>query len=174
MASSQSQDMNSILLQIKTLEEEKAKVVKQLEDERVIKSEMQQKVDKMSEAKRTEMKQFLDDALMNYMKQIVADEKLREEFQKGMNRLVDDTEETGVWQVMCCASNAHTKSIQEIERLRIENDELKLRGTGDFRDDSSRKRGREETAEGQEDVSNVWMQFEKEIQTNKGGLRAGF
>jgi hypothetical protein len=166
--------MSSILAQIKMLEEEKARVLKQLEDERALKTEMQQKVDKMSEAKRAEMKQFLDDALMNYMKQIVADEKLREEFQKGMNRLVDETEETGVWQVMCCASNAHTKSIQEIERLRIENDELKLRGGGDFKEDSSRKRGRDETAEAHEDSSNVWMQFEKEIQNNKSGLRAAF
>ena len=166
--------MNVILSQIKLLEEEKSKVQKQLEDERALKVEMQQKVDKMSEAKRTEMKQFLDDALMNYMKQIVADEKLREEFQKGMTRLVDNTEDTGVWQVMCCASSAHTQSIKEIERLRVENDELKLRGNGEFKDENNRKRGREETVEGVVDASNVWTQFEMDIQNTKGGLRAAY
>jgi hypothetical protein len=161
------QDLTSILNQVKGLEEEKTKLLQLLETERERLKEAQAKAEKMSEGKRNEMKQALDTVIMNWLQDAVKDEKVREEFKAGMNRLADDAkDDAGVWQVVCCASNVHAQRLQEIERMRLENEELKSRGAGDFKDESSRKRGREEGEEkGQE--SNVWLQFDKEISSGR-------
>jgi len=167
----QQQDLSSILSQVKGLEEEKAKLMQLLETERLRLKESQARAEKMSEGKRTEMKQALDTVIMNWLQDAVKDEKVREEFKAGMNRLADDAkDDAGVWQVVCCASNVHAQRLQEIEKMRVENEELKSRGAGDFRDESSRKRGREE-AEGkpahQQEDSNIWVQFEQDISAGR-------
>ena len=160
------QDLSSILSQVKGLEEEKAKLMKLLETERELLKEEQAKTIKLSEGKRAEMRQALDTVIMNWLQDAVKDEKVREEFKAGMNRLAEDAkDDAGVWQVVCCASNVHAQRLQEIERMRLENEELKSRGAGDFRDEHSRKRGRDEAEKGQE--SNVWLQFEQDIASGR-------
>jgi hypothetical protein len=160
------QDLSSILTQVKGLEEEKAKLMQMLEAERERLKEEQAKTIKLSEGKRAEMRQALDTVIMNWLQDAVKDEKVRDEFKAGMTRLAEDAkDDAGVWQVVCCASNVHAQRLQEIERMRVENEELKSRGTGDFRDEASRKRGRDE-AEKPHD-SNVWLQFEQEISTGR-------
>jgi hypothetical protein len=114
---------------------------------------------------------------MNWLQDAVKDDKLRTEFKEGMERLVKNTaEDSGVWQVMCCASNVHAQRLQEIERMRVENEELKSRsagGGGDFRDESSRKRGREEPEgvgrnhRGAEGDANIWAEFEDDIKAGR-------
>ena len=97
----------------------------------------------MSESKRIEMQQALDTVIMKWLEDTVKEEKLREEFKQGMDRLVKNTaEDSGVWQVVCQASSVHAQRLQEFERIRTENEELKSRGAGDFKEESSRKRGR--------------------------------
>jgi ATP-dependent exoDNAse (exonuclease V) beta subunit len=161
-------DLSSILSQVKGLEEEKAKLLQLLETERERLKEAQAKADKMSESKRVEMQQALDNVIMKWLEDTVKEEKLREEFKQGMDRLVKNTaEDSGVWQVVCQASNVHAQRMQEFERIRTENEELKSRG-GDFKDEASRKRGREE-AEAPKDM-NIWTEFEAEI---KGGRTFG-
>ena len=164
-----SQDLSSILNQVKGLEDEKAKLLQLLETERERLKEAQAKAQKMSEGKRTEMKQALDTVIMNWLQDAVKDEKVREEFKAGMSRLADDAkDDAGVWQVVCCASNVHAQRLQEFEKMRVENEELKSRGTGDFRDEASRKRGRDEAeAGGKGQDSNIWLQFESEISSGR-------
>jgi hypothetical protein len=163
-----SQDLSSILSQVKGLEEEKVKLMQLLETERERLKESQARAEKMSEGKRTEMKQALDTVIMNWLQDAVKDEKVREEFKAGMNRLADDAkDDAGVWQVVCCASNVHAQRLQEIERMRLENEELKSKGVGDFRDELSRKRGRDETEDTKGQESNVWLQFDKEISSGR-------
>jgi hypothetical protein len=168
MSANPAPDLSSILSQVKGLEEEKAKLVQLLEAERVRLKEAQAKADKMSESKRVEMQQALDNVIMKWLEDTVKEEKLREEFKQGMDRLVKNTaEDSGVWQVVCQASNVHAQRMQEFERIRTENEELKSRG-GDFKDEASRKRGREEP-EAPKDF-NIWTEFETEI---KGGRTFG-
>jgi hypothetical protein len=165
-ASGNQQDLSSILTQVKGLEEEKAKLMQLLEAERERLKEEQAKTIKLSEGKRTEMRQALDTVIMNWLQDAVKDEKVRDEFKAGMTRLAEDAkDDAGVWQVVCCESNVHAQRLQEIEKMRVENEELKTKGAGDFRDEASRKRGREE-AEKPHD-SNVWLQFEQEISTGR-------
>ena len=156
------QDLSSILSQVKGLEDEKTKLMKLLEEERDRVREAQAKADKMSEGKRQEMRQALDTVIMNWLKDSVQDEKVREEFTKGMNRLVENTaEDSGVWQVVCCASNVHAKHLQQLEQMRVENETLKTRSGGEFRDENARKRGRDE--DGHREPDNIWAEFENEM-----------
>ena len=164
--SSTPQDLSSILTQVKGLEEEKAKLLHLLETERERLKEEQAKTIKLSEGKRAEMRQALDTVIMNWLQDAVKDEKVRDEFKAGMTRLAEDAkDDAGVWQVVCCASNVHAQRLQEIEKMRIENEQLRSKGSGDFRDEATRKRGRDE-AETQAD-SNVWLQFEQEISSGR-------
>jgi len=161
-----SQDLSSILNQVKGLEEEKAKLMQMLESERERLKEVEAKAEKMSESKRAEMQKALDDVITKWLEDTVKEERLREEFKAGMNRLVKNTaEDSGVWQVVCQASNVHAQRLQELERMRVENEELRSRQSGDFRDESSRKRGRE-GAETKED-HNIWTEFENEIRSGR-------
>ena len=166
----QQQDLTSILSQVKGLEEEKAKLLQALEAERERLKEAQARADKMSESKRIEMQQALDNVIMKWLEDTVKEERLREEFKQGMTRLVKNTaEDSGVWQVVCQASNVHVQRLQELERMRVENEELKSKGAGDFRDEASRKRGRDEAENGgrSTDDSNSWTSFEQEIRNGR-------
>ena len=174
MSGLQQQDLSSILEKVKGLEEEKNKLLQLLEAERDRLKEVSAKAEKMSEGKRNEMRQSLETVITNWLQDAVQDEKIREEFKKGMGRLVEDTaEDSGVWQVVCCASNVHARRLQEIERMRLENEELKSKGVGDFRDENSRKRGREQ-GEGEPGSSggggtggNIWLEFEHECRNGR-------
>jgi hypothetical protein len=163
-------DLTSILAQVKGLEEEKTKLMQLLDTERERLKEAQAKADKMSEGKRNEMRQALDTVIMTWLQDAVKDEKVREEFKQGMNRLVETTaEDSGVWQVVCQASSVHAQKMQEIERFRLENEELRSRGAGDFKEEGSRKRGREDAEAsnpGRTD-GNVWAEFENEIRSGR-------
>jgi hypothetical protein len=162
------QDLTSILSQVKGLEEEKARLMHLLETERERLKEEQAKTIKLSEGKRNEMRQALDTVIMNWLQDAVKDEKVRDEFKAGMSRLAEDAkDDAGVWQVVCCASNVHAQRLQEIEKMRVENEELRSKGAGDFRDEASRKRGREEGEGKPRDESNIWLQFEHEISTGR-------
>jgi hypothetical protein len=172
----QQQDLTSILSQVKGLEEEKIRLMQLLEAERERLKEVQAKAEKMSEGKRNEMRQSLETVITNWLQDAVQDEKIREEFKKGMGRLVDDTaEDSGVWQVVCCASNVHARRLQEFERMRLENEELRSKGVGEFKDEGNRKRTREpgdgEQAGGggggASAGGNIWLEFEQECRNGR-------
>jgi hypothetical protein len=155
------QDLSSILAQVKGLEEEKNRLLRLLEEEKSRATEAQAKADRMSEGKRNEMRAALEGVIMKWLQDSVQDEKLREEFKQGMTRLVDTTaEDSGVWQVVCCASNRHARDLEQLEQIRIENDALKARAGGEFHDEGSRKRQREDEPAGQ---GNIWTEFAAEI-----------
>lgn len=167
-STSQQQDLSSILAQVKGLEEEKARLMQLLESERERIKEVQARADKMSEGKRNEMRQALETVITNWLQDSVQDERVREEFKKGMGRLVEDTaEDSGVWQVVACASNVHARRLQELEAMRVENEKLKARDTGDFRDESTRKRPREEGGAHGDTGGNIWLEFEQECRTGR-------
>lgn len=75
-----------------------------------------------------------------------------------MERLVKNTEEdSGVWQVMCCASNTYAKRLSEFEQLRVEHEALKAHAPNTFASEESRKRPRDTTeTSGPKDI---WQEF---------------
>jgi chromosome segregation ATPase len=135
-------ELTSILTQVQSLQTDREKLIKELENAK-------QKVERLTEGKRTEMKTSLDTVIAKWLDDSVENEAIRSQFKEGMERLVKNTaEDSGVWQVVVCASAAHTRRISELEKLRAEHEELKTRMTGEFGTENSRKRGRDESKEG--------------------------
>ncbi len=162
-------ELNSILTQVQSLQTDREKLMKELENAK-------QKVEKLTEGKRQEMKNSLDTVIAKWLEDSVENEGVRTQFKEGMERLVKNTaEDSGVWQVVVCASAAHARRLNEIERLRTEHEELKTRMTGEFGNEASRKRGREEISGGSaKDVkvdsggSDFWAGFEDCVKDGRG------
>jgi hypothetical protein len=153
-------ELTSILSQVQNLQTDREKLMKELEVTR-------QKVEKLTEGKRAEMKNALDTVVAKWLEDSVENETVRAQFKEGMERLVKNTaEDSGVWQVAVCASANHARKINELERLRAEHDELKTRMGGEFGNEASRKRGREETKETEESApTDFWAGFEESFKT---------
>jgi len=64
--------------------------------------------------------------------------------------------------VVCCASNVHARHLQELEAMRTENATLKTRAGGEFQDEASRKRPRDEGPTG-----NIWSEFEAQLRSDR-------
>jgi len=62
--------------------------------------------------------------------------------------------------VVCCASNLHARRLQELEQLQQEVNTLKSGAQGEFRDESSRKRIREDQGSAPKDI---WQDFEESM-----------
>ena len=158
-------ELNSILSQVQNLQTDREKLTKELENAK-------QKVEKLTEGKRIEMKNSLDTVIAKWLDDSVENENVRTQFKEGMERLVKNTaEDSGVWQVVVCASAAHARRLNEIESLRTEHEELKTKMGGEFGQEASRKRPREDTKEnGASDSSGTdfWAGFEDSIRGGKG------
>jgi hypothetical protein len=148
-----SSDISSILLQVQNLQGDREKLMRELEAARAEMSQLKQ-------GKREDMKKIFDTIIAKWLEDSVKDEEVRKQFTQGMERIVDDTKENGIWTVACAASNLHKTQLEEIERLRVENDNLRTAATSGFREEASRKRGREETAPNPNDF---WSGFEVDM-----------
>ena len=146
-------ELSSILTQVQTLQTDREKLMKELESAR-------HKVEKLTEGKRAEMKGSLDTVIAKWLDDSVENETVRTQFKEGMERLVKNTaEDSGVWQVVVCASAAHARRLSELEQLRQAHDELKTRMNGEFANEGSRKRQRDDTKE-KEPTTDFWAGFE--------------
>jgi len=148
-------DINTLLTQMKSMEGDREKLLQQVQL-------MQEKIGKLTEGKKQEMQKTLDSVIARWLEESVADEAVREEFKKGMSRLVDQTaEESGVWRVVCCASNLHAERLRELESLRAENTVLKSSGV--IQQELSKKRTFDEINNGsstsQNEDLNIWEEF---------------
>jgi hypothetical protein len=104
------------------------------------------------------MNKVLDTVITRWLSDSVKDEGARKQFTEGMERLVKDTKaESGVWTVACEASALHAKHLEDLERLRGECETLRSAGSGSFRDETSRKRPREDAKPSGDDF---WAGFE--------------
>ena len=148
-------ELTSILTQVQTLQTDREKLMRELENAR-------QKVEKLTEGKRQEMQQSLNTVIAKWLDDSVENESVRTQFKDGMERLVKNTaEDSGVWQVVVCASAAHSRRLNEIEKLRGENEELKSKMNGEFGGkEGLGKRAREETKEAEKDCADFWGGFE--------------
>jgi len=145
-----SSDISSILLQVQNLQGDREKLMRELEAARAEMSQLKQ-------GKREDMKKIFDTVIAKWLEDSVKDEEAKKQFTQGMERIMDSTHENGVWTVACAASNLHKTQLEEIERLRVENDSLRTAATSGFKDEGSRKRGREEAAP---NANDFWSGFE--------------
>ena len=100
-------DLAALLSQVKMLEADREKLAKELENaQKKIEEEQRRleetnaKMGRLTEGKRAEMQQAFDTVIKKWLIDSVQDEKVRQEFQTGITRLVENTaEDSGVWQV---------------------------------------------------------------------------
>jgi type I site-specific restriction-modification system R (restriction) subunit len=148
-----SSDISSILQQVQSLQGDREKLMRELEAARAEMSHLKQ-------GKREDMKKIFDTVIAKWLEDSVKDEEARKQFAQGMERIVDSTHENGIWTVACAASNLHRTQLEEIERLRVENEGLKSAQTSGFKDEASRKRGRDEAPANPNDF---WAGFEVDM-----------
>ena len=124
-------------------------------------------MEKLTEGKLQEMQQSLNTVIAKWLEDSVENESVRTQFKDGMERLVKNTaEDSGVWQVVVCASAVHSRRLNEIEKLRGENEELKNKMNGEFGGkEGLGKRAREETKEAEKDGADFWGGFEDHFKT---------
>ena len=100
----------------------------------------QQRVEKFSARTREGMQSALDSLMKKWMDACeTKDEKCKEQFKHGMEKLVQNSaEENGVWQMMVAASALHQRQEHDLDQLRVENNELKQRVHGHYATSTSR------------------------------------
>jgi vacuolar-type H+-ATPase subunit I/STV1 len=118
-------DIEGMLKKIAELEQEKANLAQSLQ-------QTTGKVEKLTEKTKQEMQEKLNTIISEWMKTMTtAPQEKKDEFMKGLERLVNHTaDDSGVWQVVCCASEAHAQNVTALENARKENEELKQRLNG--------------------------------------------
>ena len=159
-------DVGNMLRHIESLESKLASKEKQLH-------EAQQRVEKFSARTREGMQSALDSLMKKWMDACeTKDEKCKEQFKQGMEKLVHNSaEENGVWQMMVAASALHQRQEHDLDKLRMENNTLKQRIDGHFATPESRTSGAlgKRKADGEPELGNsneaaddLWASFASE------------
>eukprot|EP00960_Hanusia_phi_P053703 762433-Hanusia_phi.AAC.5 len=136
-------DMTPILQHVKSLEDANSKLRGQVE-------ELLNKNTKLSERTRHDMQKVLDTVMSQFADALESNNAgMKDKLLSGMKRLVENSaEDNGVWRMMVCASNLYKEQYHELDKLRIENNELKDRVNGTFNSELSRV-GDKRKAEGE-------------------------
>lgn len=156
---------SNMLKHIEALEKQKATLESELRSEKV-------RNEKMSAKTREGMQSALDTLMKKWMDAVeTKDDKIKDQFKDGMNKLVQNSaEENGVWQMMVAASSLHERQTHDLDKLRDENEEMRKNIDGRFANSESRKRPADEqldrTAVDNEACGSMWNDFAKEL----GGL----
>ncbi len=127
-------------------------------------------VDNLSKEKRQEMKSVLEGMITNWLNNVDADEKARNDFKSGLDRLAENAESNGIWEVVVSASTLHARdraNAQEKEeafqRLQTEYKDLKLKmDGGSFSHEDSRVGLKRRAADEPHPVGggvDMWAQF---------------
>lgn len=154
-----------MLKHIESLEKQREKLEAELKIEKV-------RNEKMSAKTREGMQSALDTLMKKWMDAVeTKDDKIKDQFKDGMNKLVQNSaEENGVWQMMVAASALHERQTHDLDKLRGENDEMRKNIDGRFANPESRKRPADEqldrTSVNNEACGSIWTDFAQEI----GGL----
>ena len=151
-------DLSSVLSHVTQLEKERQSLQEFVKQQSA-------KLEKLTAAKRDEMKKQLDTMISEWLKDIdVTDEKQKEEFMSGMERIVKETkEDSPVWQVMCQASAAHKRNVTKLQEMTENYNSLKTKVEGgNFAAEDARISGhkRKECEETVPSRGNVWDEFE--------------
>jgi hypothetical protein len=100
------------------------------------------------------------------------DEVVKQQFKGGLDTLINKSaDENGVWQMMVAASSLHERQEHNLEKLRVENNELRGRVDSSFATQESRtgSKRKAEAELGPGDVTQVkdmWADFASDIGRN--------
>ena len=153
---------SNMLKHIESLERKAERLEAELKNEKV-------KSEKMSAKTREGMQSALDTLMKKWMDAVeTKDEKVKDHFKDGMNKLVQNSaEENGVWQMMVAASALHERQAHDLDKLRVENEEMRKSIDGRFATPESRKRPASEQLDrssvADEMTAGMWDDFAKSI-----------
>lgn len=112
-------DFASVLAKIQALEREKADMRAQLEN-------VTGKLSKLQESKRAEMQEVLNTTISKWLENLnMPDTQAKDQLREGLNRLVQSGDESGVWNVVACASSNWVHNVNQIESLTQQLNEYK-------------------------------------------------
>ena len=131
-----SMDLASVLAKIQSLEKEKADMRSQLDN-------VSSKLSKLQESKRAEMEQMMNSTISKWLENLnTSDAGAKEQLKDGLNRLVQSGDESGVWNVIACASSNWVSNVNQIETLTTQLNEYRekerLLSGGVFQSEESR------------------------------------
>jgi hypothetical protein len=162
----------NILQHIKLLEKNKT----QLELEKAQLEEQLRHADaraqRMSAKTRESMQAAMDTLMKKWMDAVeTKDETVKADFKTGLDKLINHSaEENGVWQMMVAASSLHQQQEHNLEKLRVENNELRTKVDDLYGSASSRVVGEKYRQPEQADRSHVappqmdiWAEFAKDM-----------
>ncbi len=134
--SSSIMDLASVLSKIQSLEKEKADMRAQLESTTA-------RLSKLQESKRAEMEQMMNSTISKWLENLqTSDAGAKEQLKEGLNRLVQSGDESGVWNVIACASSNWVSNVNQIEQLTTQLNEYRekerLLSGGIFQSEESR------------------------------------
>lgn len=172
-------DMASVLAKIQQLEREKNELAGTLQN-------TQARLGKLQEGKRAEMEAMMNNTITKWLDGLeTRDTTAKEQLRNGLNKLVQDGNESGVWEVVACASAAHIASVNQIETLTNElnsyrEKERQLQG-GLFASEESRidraaghKRKVDEAFSGTQQTGpaggDIWAEFQDMVMS-RGGIQ---
>lgn len=118
-------DLASIMAQVANLEKQNQELQNNLQNKN-------NRLEKLTESKRTEMQNVLDNVITKWLDTVeTQNPESKEQFKTGLNKLVDNTaEDSGIWQVVACASSAHMRTVNELEQMRTDYNALKEKMEG--------------------------------------------
>ena len=159
----ETQDLNNVLTHIKTLEQQKLDLEKRL-------LETEERAARMSQKTKAAMQSAMDTLMKKWMDAVeTKDDTVKTQFKTGLDTLINKSaDENGVWQMMVAASSLHERQEHNLEKLRLENNELRGRVDSSFATQESRVGSKRKTeAElGPGDVTQVkdmWAEFASDI-----------
>jgi len=159
-------DMSNVLAHIKGLETTNTALSAKLKT-------AEERNGRLSAKTREGMQSALDSLMKKWMDAVeTKDDKVKDQFKDGLSKLVSNSaEDNGVWQMMVAASSLHERQEHNLDTLRQENTDLKMKVDGIYADSSARVVGQKSRAEGElcradvEESSNtgMWDDFAKDI-----------
>jgi hypothetical protein len=105
-------DMASVLAKIQSLEKEKQMMSATI-------SSNNTKLARLQEGKKEEMKTLMNSTISKWLEGLeTKDEGSKEQLKHGLQNLIEDgDDESGIWNVIACASNSWAANVNSIETL---------------------------------------------------------
>jgi hypothetical protein len=162
----------NILQHIRMLEQSKAaleQTTTQLQEQL---KQADARAERLSVKTREGMQAAMDTLMKKWMDAVeTKDEGVKADFKGGLDKLINKSqEENGVWRMMLAASSLHERQEHNLEKLRLENNELKTKVDDLYGSSSARVVGEKHKQSEQSDRSsvqgsagNIWDDFAKDI-----------
>jgi hypothetical protein len=158
-------DLNNVLTHIKNLEQQKQELERKLH-------ETEERAARMSQKTKAAMQSAMDTLMKKWMDAVeTKDDTVKQQFKTGLDTLINKSaDENGVWQMMVAASSLHERLEHNLEKLRVENNELRGRVDSTFATPESRvgSKRKPDAELGPGDVApapDMWAAFASDIGT---------